>query len=399
MNLSVYDHRLAGSDSFDQVPTSGASVIRKHSRSFAAASWLLPREYRRDVEKLYAWCRWCDDAVDSATNINQAEQRLEMLREDVERIYRGQRPLHEASQWLAEVVASHKIEKRLPLDLLDGMRLDLRLEQIGTQEELLSYCYHAAGVVGLMLCRVFGVTDLRAMRHAKSLGMAMQLTNIARDVREDWDRGRCYLPAEWLAAEHAGKTMPTDADVRSSVGRILELADQHYRTGNSGLRYLPRGVRPAIRMASAVYREIGLQIRRNGDRVMHGRTIVPTARFASAAARSLLASAWSDVNERFPLRSMSAENFLIQPLPKELIMSDAKYLLYLGLSLTAFMASGSFLLVMLNPKDASYSSLPLIYAVASLGIGIATNLLAKRAERTVPVPIATEETRSAKHQS
>ena len=137
----------------------GASVIRKHSRSFSAASWLLPSEYRRDVEKLYAWCRWCDDAVDSATNIKQAEKRLEILREDVERIYRGQRPLHDASQWLADLVAIHNIEKRLPLALLAGMTLDLRLGQIGTQEELMNYCYHAAGVVGLMMCRVFGVTD------------------------------------------------------------------------------------------------------------------------------------------------------------------------------------------------------------------------------------------------
>ena len=80
-------------------------------------------------------------------------------------------------------------------------------------------------------------------------------------------------------------------------------------------------------MASAVYREIGLQIRRSDYRVMHGRTIVPTARFASAAAGSLLASAWSELNERFPLKSLSAENFLFQPQPQELIMSDAKYLL------------------------------------------------------------------------
>ncbi len=393
MNTLIDLHRFADSDSFDQVPAAGASVIRKHSRSFSAASWLLPREYRRDVEKLYAWCRWCDDAVDSATNINQAEKRLEILREDVERIYRGQRPLHEASQWLADLVASHDIEKRLPLELLAGMTLDLRLGQIGTQEELLRYCYHAAGVVGLMLCRVFGVNDPRALRHAKSLGMAMQLTNIARDVREDWDRGRCYLPADWFAAKDAGNAIPTDAQIRDSVRCILDLADQHYRTGNLGLRYLPPGVRPAIRMASAVYREIGQQIRRRSYRVMQGRTIVPKARFTSAAAGSLLASAWSQVNERFPLKPLSAENFFHQPQPQELIMSDAKYLFYLGLSLTAFMASGSFLLVMLNPKDASYSSLPLIYAVASLGIGIVTNLLAKRAEKTVPIPITTPENR------
>ena len=78
------------------------------------------------------------------------------------------------------------------------MEMDLDLGQIDTEHELLRYCYRAAGVVGLMMCRVFGVTDQRALRHAKSLGIAMQLTNIARDVREDWQRGRCYLPQSWL---------------------------------------------------------------------------------------------------------------------------------------------------------------------------------------------------------
>lgn len=377
---------------FDTVPADGSEVIQKHSRSFAVAARLLPVAIRQDVQRLYAWCRWCDDAVDSCDDQSIARGRLKLLRSDVVRIYRGQQPHHRASAWLAELVEKYSISRELPLGLLDGMEMDLDLDQFRSEEELLRYCYHAAGVVGLMLCHIFGVTDPRAMRHAKSLGMAMQLTNIARDVREDSERNRCYLPKTWLPEGVDGSS---EQQIALAVKRALDLAEQYYEIGNAGIHYLPSGVRRPIRIASAVYREIGLEIRRTGYCVMQGRVVVPKTRFLTTVA-----SAWSSglfENFNFTSRKLfSPSNSPIHSTAEstELIMNDAKYIFYLGISLTAFMSCAGFMLVALNPKDASYAALPIVYAGVCFAVGVVTNLLAKRAEAPAAVPVRIEDARS-----
>ncbi len=372
-------------DAFSNVPIDDGEVIRRCSRSFAFASRLLPTSVRADVQKLYAWCRWCDDAVDSCGSVAEAKQRLSILREDVQRIYRNEPAVHRASAWLAALVDKYDIDQSHPLDLLDGMEMDLDLGQIDTEHELLRYCHHAAGVVGLMMCRVFGVTDRRALRHAKSLGIAMQLTNIARDVREDWQRGRCYLPQSWLPR---GVDASSRNEVHAAVRRILDLAEEFYNIGNEGMAYLPSAVRAAIRVAAAVYREIGMQIRRRDFGVLQGRIVIPMFRFVSCA---FTAWAWGVVEDGKKFLGPLNINHSDFPDPSsvstEFIMNDAKYLFYLGISLTAFMSSAAFLLVMLNPKDASYATLPIAYAVACFAVGVVTNLLAKRAETPVPVPV------------
>ena len=370
---------------FDHVPVDDSEVIRQNSRSFTFASCLLPATVRDDVQKLYAWCRRCDDAVDSCERADEANERLSVLREDVHRIYRNEPTVHPSSAWLAELVEKYDIDQSYPLGLLDGMEMDVDLGQLETEKALLRYCYHAAGVVGLMMCRVFGVTDGRALRHAKSLGIAMQLTNIARDVREDWQRGRCYLPQNWLPLGVDGSSQ---TEVRAAVRRILDLAEEYYEIGIEGIIYLPSAIRPAIRVASAVYREIGTQIRRRDYRVLQGRIVTPRFRFVSCAFKAWADGVAEDGKKRLGLVSKQQSNSS-HPLSfsTELIMNDAKYLFYLGISLTAFMSSAVFLLMMLNPKDASYASLPIAYAVVCLLVGIVTNVLAKRAERRVPVPV------------
>ena len=376
---------FTSADTFNSVPVDDGEVIRRCSRSFSFASRLLPASVRGDVQKLYAWCRWCDDAVDSCDSADEAKQHLSILREDVQRIYRNEPTVHRASAWLAELVDEYEIDQGFPLALLDGMEMDLDLGQIDTENELLRYCYRAAGVVGLMMCKVFGVTDRRALRHAKSLGIAMQLTNIARDVREDWQRGRCYLPKSLLPG---GVVASPRNEVHAAVRRILDLAEEYYEVGNEGMVYLPSAVRPAIRVAAAVYREIGMQIRRCDYRVLQGRIVTPKFRFLSSAFTAWARGGVQDIKRCLGVsnkkQSDSPDPFSVST---EFIMNDAKYLFYLGISLTAFMSSAAFLLVMLNPKDASYATLPIVYAVACLAVGIVTNVLAKRAETPVPVPV------------
>ena len=383
-HAEIHNAQRATFSRFEAVPNEESKVILRHSRSFSVASMMLPAAVRSDVRKLYAWCRWCDDAVDESADVEQAKSRLQTLRNDVERIYRGEEPVHKASRWLAEIVERYEIEKAYPLELLDGMEMDLDLHHLRSKEELLRYCYHAAGVVGLMLCKIFGVSDARALRHAKSLGIAMQLTNIARDVREDSLRGRCYLPKTWLPD---GPIDSTDPDLQNAVKRTLDLAEQYYAIGNAGIQFLPRRVRTAIRIASAVYREIGVQIRRDRYQVRARRTVVTKPRFAvislDAWARGVAADLCGQTRS-----SLEAIPVTVSPSPAtDFIMNDAKYVFYLGISLTSFMGCAAFVLVMLNPKDASYSWLPMVYALVCLAVGVVTNLLAKRAEAPAPVPI------------
>jgi phytoene synthase len=295
IDASLETAAIDESTGFFAVPADSGDVIRRHSRSFTAAAKLLPAGVRRDVEKLYGWCRWCDEAVDAAGDADQTAERLGQLRDDVARIYRGEAPTHAASNWLAHVVDRHAIEAELPAALLDGMERDRKLGHIGSESELLLYCYQAAGVVGLMMCRIFGVRHRQADRHAKALGIAMQLTNIARDVREDWDRGRCYIPDPWIRVRLPNARRPANSEVKAAVRRLLDLAEDHYSFGQAGIRYLPRGVRPAIRVAGSVYREIGREIRRKDFRVMDRRVFVDRPRMLSVAVQTLLSGMISDV--------------------------------------------------------------------------------------------------------
>ncbi len=380
-------------DSFLVIPQNETSVIRKHSRSFSMAARWLPADVRGDVEKLYAWCRWCDEAVDSAIDLHDATARLAILREDVQRVFEGQTVRHPASRWLAELVQSRGIRQSEALDLLTGMEMDLHLGQVEDEETLLRYSYCAAGVVGLMICRVMGVQSRSAEKHAIDLGMAMQLTNIARDVAEDWNRGRCYIPKTWVEVEsphlcsdpsdHAVLAMepPSNSTVRRSVERLLSMAEVCYSSGLEGIEHLPRGCRPAIVLAARLYREIGREILRQETRVMDGRIAVPRLRLVYVACSTLITSLTDFARKSGFGMSSFFTSYKETPImvSKEQRMSDAKYLAYLGVSLTSFMASALFVMVSLHPKDPSYAALPIVYATVCVGIGVVTNVLTRKA--------------------
>ena len=380
---------------FDKLPSADGDVIQHHSRSFSLAAKLLPRNIRSDVEKLYAWCRWCDDAVDKASNLSEAQERLELLRRDVYRIYRGDVAVHPASQWLASVVDKHGIPQQLPLDLLSGMEADLHNPVMQTVDELLHYCYQAAGTVGLMMSRIMGVTDPRALRNAKSLGMAMQLTNIARDVNEDWQAGRRYIPKKWLSLVPKKDVTPTNSQVRKAVEELLSLADSLYHEGYQGLVYLPNGARTAIRLAGKVYQEIGNQIRRQNFQVMQTRVFVPLKRKLILTARcakdELVFRTTRKLNQLLPPRLLATTEFNSSSLLRNSTMNnETRYLGYVGISLTLVMATTLFFLMGLNPKESFYSTLPWLYSGVCAVLAMMTGLLAKRVNRKLQLQPITQ---------
>jgi phytoene synthase len=275
-------------------------TIARHSKSFALASKLLPASVRRDALVLYAYCRRADDAVDLAPRAQQPAA-LDALRRELDEVYRqvAIQPLaahgDPVTSAFAEVVRRHQIPRSYPEALLAGMEMDVLGTRYPSWAELQRYSYCVAGTVGRMMCLVMGVSDERALQHAEDLGIAMQLTNICRDVLEDWQRDRLYLPADVLEQHGAGALvaalggpLPEQEALALAIAHVLDRADDFYRSGDAGLRYLAPRCRLAIRTARLVYSSIGDALRARGCDARLGRVFVSTPRKLALAARAAL---------------------------------------------------------------------------------------------------------------
>ena len=249
------------------------AIIRQHSKSFALAARLLSPDVRRRAERLYAWCRYADDAIDHAPTPLAAIVALAELRAELDAIYAGHALTTAAGQMLKAVAEDIHLPREYPDELLNGMAMDAAGQRYKTFDELLLYCHRVAGVVGLMMCHAMGVADDRAVVHAGHLGIAMQLTNIARDVAEDWAKGRLYLPTDWLGGDlQAGQPLD-DSSTAPAIRRLLDEADRYYQSGDAGLPHLDLRSRLGVRTARAVYAAIGAEVRRNGCRPSGGRAV------------------------------------------------------------------------------------------------------------------------------
>jgi phytoene synthase len=256
-------------------------VLTFRARSFRWASAFLSRAQRQRVASLYAFCRAVDDLADADWVSPEAKRDLDRLQAALSAEPNGEPLWPEGYLWFRTLCIESGIDFAVVRDLLLGMRSDLELVRMQSDQELLRYCYRAAGTVGLMMCSVLGVRDPRALRHAVHLGIAMQLTNISRDVREDAELGRVYLPAERLAAYGVAseQLVQGGADpvaVSLVVSDVLGLAERYYRSGDAGMRFLPARARWAVLVASRLYRGIGRRLRRrNGSNPLRGRVVVP----------------------------------------------------------------------------------------------------------------------------
>ncbi|GHB33610.1 15-cis-phytoene synthase CrtB [Salinicola rhizosphaerae] len=266
-------------------------TIAVGSRSFATAARLFDAETRRSALMLYAWCRHCDDVIDdqalgfsspegaagSATPTGSSEEalsRLETLKASTRRAYANE-PMHEPAFAAFQAVAlEHAIPPSQAFDHLEGYAMDVREARYTTLEDTLRYCYHVAGVVGLMMARVMGVRDEAALDRACDLGLAFQLTNIARDIVDDARLGRCYLPECWLeeaGIEMKGRDPRTLADpgyrpaLAGVARRLVTTAEPYYASAREGLTALPLRSAWAIATAHGVYREIGVKVVKAGN--------------------------------------------------------------------------------------------------------------------------------------
>lgn len=269
-------------------------VLRTHARSFALASRLLPERLRDPASALYAFCRDADDAVDDETARDAAMRGAERLHRRIDLVYAGM-PDGLVDTAFARVVEHFGIPRALPDALAAGLDADARGTTFDSCDEVLTYAFQVAGSVGLMMNRLMGVTDPAAMLRAADLGVAMQLTNIARDLGEDARRGRCYVPASWCEAIGLDPARmaagSVDGASREAARRLLAWAEGHYEAADAGICHLPGDCRLAITSARQLYAGIGGALAANGYDAVSRRAFVGPRRrawlLATAAAQAM----------------------------------------------------------------------------------------------------------------
>ena len=268
----------------DLVAAAG-EAIRHGSKSFHTASRLFDRHTRERAWLLYSWCRHCDDQCDGqalghgrALPANGAVAQAAAL---TELALSGRPTGHLAFDALGAVVAECAIPHFYVRDHLAGFALDAAGWRPEDEADLIGYCYNVAGAVGCMMAIVMGVPaeDEETLRRASDLGTAFQLSNIARDVRDDHEAGRCYLPADWLDAHGIDPRDPLRPDRRDRlvalVARLCDLAERYEVSAMHGISRLPFRSRWAILSAARIYGRIGRRVAALGPRAWDERVVVP----------------------------------------------------------------------------------------------------------------------------
>jgi 15-cis-phytoene synthase len=255
-------------------------ITREIARTFYYGSLFLPPPKRRAAWALYAFCRIADDIADEPALYPEPLADLARWRHALHETYAG-RPRGPVMRAWADTLTRYPVPIQPALDLLDGVEMDIRGGGYETFDQLRLYCYRVAGAAGLLMAPVLGCRGAGALDAAVDLGIAMQLTNILRDIGEDARRGRVYLPTEELAAfgytraelERGERTPMFYALMRFQIAR----AEEYYQRGLRGVALLDADARLAIALCGVLYRAILRRIQRNGYDVFSRRAHISTA--------------------------------------------------------------------------------------------------------------------------
>ena len=267
-------------------------VMRVGSKSFFLATWLLPSWMRGPSLALYSFCRKADDDVDEGDEAGAAN-RLARLNQRLRDAYAGNPADTCVDRAFSACVLAFEIPCEIPEAMLEGFKWDIDRTEYHTYSHLVCYCSRVAATVGGMMTVVMGGRCAVTYARAFDLGVAMQLTNIARDVGEDARNGRIYLPEDWL--RDAGvdpKALLADPKFSPELGQVVEhllaRADYLYERSDAGISMLPRPCRPAIRAARLIYCEIGNEVRRRGLDSVSSRAVVTKKKKIRLALQAML---------------------------------------------------------------------------------------------------------------
>ena len=233
--------------------------IKSEGKSFYWASFFLPKKNRIAASRLYSICRYLDDVADNSKldTSSQIKNIFNQIKEN------------ESSE-INIFFKKNNINLGILKDLIDGLISDQQNVRVTDEKELIDYSYKVAGTVGLMMLPIINTKDAEARKHAIDLGIAMQLTNIARDVYEDAKMNRLYLPKEWLGQVSISDLIDNKLDDQKkrlfelSIKNLIELSDKFYANGFSGMKFIPLRTRLAIFFAAKIYKGIGEKIKSGG---------------------------------------------------------------------------------------------------------------------------------------
>ena len=246
--------------------------LKSEGKSFYWASFFLPKEFRDNAGILYSICRYFDNIAD-----NYKEDQSAKLKDSIKTIIKdNKKPVN-------IFLKKNNISSLIFSDLIEGLIADQSKTKIKNRDELIKYSYCVAGTVGLMMSKIIGVENKKALPCAIDLGIAMQLTNIARDVHEDAQMQRVYIPTEWipnidLSILSGKQKIKSDQEkkISNAVHKLIELSEKFYINGFSGLKYIPLRTRLAIFIAANVYKGIGTKIKKYGKKYLKKRVYLNT---------------------------------------------------------------------------------------------------------------------------
>ncbi len=277
-------------------------ILVRGSKSFVAASRLLPKRLHDRTAALYAFCRVADDAVDLGTDVEGA---LACLRERLDRVYAGRPEEDPVDRAFCDVVATCQIPRAIPDALIEGFAWDSERRRYEDETELAAYCARVASTVGAMMTLLFGARSPELLARACDLGLGMQLTNICRDVGEDARAGRVYLPLRWLREGGVdpqallSSPQPSPA-LGKVVKRVLDLADDCYRRADTGMTLYPYDCRLGVRSARLIYAEIGRMVAKNGYDSVTRRAYTSKARKVMLLVKALPVLLWRQRAKQAP---------------------------------------------------------------------------------------------------
>lgn len=288
-------------------------VTRTYAKTFYLATRFLPNEKQRGIFSIYAVCRYLDDLVDESEDLienrqlklSDVHERLDRFREDLLAHYTGSMDREPVLTAFAQTLRHWQIPVRLPLELMEGVRMDLTIRRYETFQELYQYAYRVASTVGLMTSEVFGYDREEALEYAVDLGIAMQLTNILRDVGEDLRQNRIYLPTDELDLFGIREDQLFDAQTDSNFEQFMRFqimrARRYYSRADLGIPMLSEDSRLPVWLARENYSSILRKIEENRYQVFNQRAHLNTVEKVRILPRIYFRSMTSGV----PVRSTS----------------------------------------------------------------------------------------------
>lgn len=286
-----------------QLVAHARATIKHGSQSFSAASQLFDSETRERAWLLYAWCRQCDDIADNQVlggelgDQSNLDQRLAHIRRLTALAFEGKPTGDPAFDALGVVAEECGLTEAMAEDVIAGFALDADDWRPRSEADMMRYCYHVAGAVGVMMAVVMGVDpgDQDTLDRANDLGLAFQLSNIARDIVEDDAAGRCYLPINWLVEQDIEPGQHTKPHHREELAemaaRLVALVEKHEAAARVGAERLPFRSRWAVLAAARIYGAIGRKVRTRGAEAWNSRTYVPRWEKAAYGMRAFLSAA------------------------------------------------------------------------------------------------------------